>query len=193
MSDESTPFLVVPFNRLRSEPDKQLVQLEKQFIREKIIQRSNQEIVRDPDPEVFAEIRALGSDLNINAFACNFRMQDPHKPGVWLTNDDVEEANYLNKCIFDRLSVTNVHDNPLDIPVYITSTTFSHQDYGDCLKAYKERLGLETESEQRLSVLRNVVMSPFQATANFAAKIANTFVQTLEEELQVRNISLGHS
>ncbi|KAF4616928.1 hypothetical protein D9613_008569 [Agrocybe pediades] len=184
MSNESSRYLVVPFNRLRSEPDVNLMEMEKQFIREKIISRSNQEILQDPNPEVFAEIRALGSDLNINAFACNFRIENPLVPGSWIINDDVEEANYLNKCIFDRLSVTSVHDNPLDIPMFISSTTFSQENYGECLRLYKERLGLETDSEQDLFVLRNVVMSPFQATATFASKVADTFRKTLEEEME---------
>lgn len=185
MSDSSTPYIVVPLNRLRAEPNLLQMEQEKKFIRRKILARSNRDIVSDPDPEVFAELRSLGSDLNINAFACNFRIQDRNYPNNSYVNDDVEEANYLNKCIFDRLSVTNVQDNPRHIPMYITSTTFAPQDYGQCLDAFKQRLGLEIDSKQSLFVLRNVVMSPFQATANFVGELANIFRQTLVEEMSV--------
>uniref|UniRef100_A0A8H7XPX8 L-tyrosine decarboxylase C-terminal domain-containing protein n=1 Tax=Psilocybe cubensis TaxID=181762 RepID=A0A8H7XPX8_PSICU len=183
MSDSSTPYIVVPLNKLRAEPNALHTEQEKKFIRWKILARSNRDIASDPDPELFAELRALGSDLNINAFACNFRIQDHQYPFNSFVNDDVEEANYLNKCIFDRLSVTNVQDNPRKVPMYITSTTFAAQDYGQCLDVFKQRLGLEIDSKQSLFVLRNVVMSPFQATANFAGEIAELFRQTLIEEM----------
>ncbi|KAF8962310.1 PLP-dependent transferase [Flammula alnicola] len=186
MSDSSTPYLVVPLNKLRAEPDEIGVKEEKDFIRKKIIGRSNNEIVNDADPEVRAELRALGSDLNINALACNFRIRKAGNANtnIWEVNDDVEEANYLNKCIFDRLSLTNVDDNPMDKPLYISSTTFAQDDYGKCLTTFKERLGLETESRQSLFVLRNVVISPFQSAADFAGEIAEIFRRTLVEEMQ---------
>ncbi|KAF9477346.1 PLP-dependent transferase [Pholiota conissans] len=184
MSNSSTPYLVVPLNRLRAEPNEAATEVEKKFITENIIGKSNHDIVNHPDPEVIAEMRALGSDLNINAFACNFRMRSPTDPDVWVVNDDVEEANYLNRCIFDRLSVTHVEDDPLTRPMYITSTVFAPEDYGRCLTTFKRRLGLETDSNQSLFVLRNVVLSPFQAAPDFAGHIAEIFRRTLIEEME---------
>ncbi|KAF8198646.1 group II decarboxylase [Pholiota molesta] len=184
MSDSSTPYLVVPLNKLRNEPNEALVEQEKKFIAENIIGKSHRAIVDNPDPEVVSEMRWLGSGLNINAFACNFRMRNLIDPDVWEVNDDVEEANYLNRCIFERLSVTRVDDDPLTKPIYITSTTFAPDDYGKCLTTFKKRLGLETASNQSLFVLRNVVMSPFQLTADFAGHIADIFRRTLVEEME---------
>ena len=47
------------------------------------------------------------------------------------------------------------------------------------------RLGLETESEQDLFVLRNVVMSPFQSAGNFVKELADKFQEVLEEKTKV--------
>jgi hypothetical protein len=46
-------------------------------------------------------------------------------------------------------------------------------------------MGLETASLQDLFVLRNVVMSPFQAAGNFVLELANIFQEVLEEEVKV--------
>ncbi|PPR01984.1 hypothetical protein CVT24_011111 [Panaeolus cyanescens] len=183
LSDATTPYVVVPLNKLLSEPDAEEVEKEKTFIRQKILGRSNKDIIEDADPMALDELLALGSDLNINTFACNFRLPDTEGNESNL-NTDVEEANYLNKCIFDRLSVTGVDKRPQDIPIFITSTVFAHKDYGHCLDSFKKRLGLETDSSQDLFVLRNVVMSPFQAAADFTGKVTEIFRQTLEQEMK---------
>lgn len=184
LSDATTPYVVVPLNKLLSEPDQKEVEKEKLFIRQKILGRSNKEITEDADPNALDELLALGSDLNINTFACNFRLGGDNGQDFTL-NNDVEEANYLNKWIFDRLSVTGVGKRPHDIPIFITSTVFSHKEYGRCLASFKERLGLEIDSSQDLFVLRNVVMSPFQAAADLTGHVTEIFRQTLEQEMKV--------
>lgn len=114
----------------------------------------------------------------INAFACNFRIDGK-------TNEDVEEANYLNNRIFERLSLTTVKELPVDTPLFLSSTVFAYKDYGQCVKNFQRRLGLETESDQDLFVLRNVCMSPFQTAGNFCQSIADIFQTVLEDELKV--------
>lgn len=80
MSREEDSFVVVPLNELPSElakdstPEK--VEAEKQKIRDQILLKSNEEIVnedesRPKDDKALALLRALGSDLNINAFCTN--------------------------------------------------------------------------------------------------------------------------
>ncbi len=133
MSTEETPFVVVPFNMLPSELKEgstpEDVEEERQKIRDRILLKSNAEMM-DEDAERLEEdkamklLRALGSDLNINAFACNFRFSDGK------LNEDIEEANYLNKSIVERLSVDEPGDDPTVIPFYLTSTEFPQIDYG---------------------------------------------------------------
>lgn len=181
MSIESDPFIVVPFNGLSSEPDPAAVEKEKLFIRENILGKSNEAIAANED--ALKVLCALGSDLNINAFACNFRIN-----GV--PNTDVEEANFLNNSIFKRLSITTPFVKPELIPMFLSSTTFKMEEYGECATHFKERMGLETESNQDLFVLRNVVMSPFQTAGDFVQSLANIFQTVLEEEMHVSNSSL---
>jgi hypothetical protein len=129
MSDEHTDFMVVPFNPMRHEGSPKRLQEEKEFIRSRIIGKSNQQIVQDQ--EAMDEMTALGSDLNINAFACNFKIH-----GV--PNTDPEEANYLNNRIFDRLSLTKIAEEPMDVPLFLSSTQFAQKDYGSCVKNYMQ-------------------------------------------------------
>jgi hypothetical protein len=109
MSDSTTPYTVTPFNPLRFEPHLgvehvpgvaeshpsqtaaqvrerleqswRLVDEEKAFIKARILGRSNEDLVLDSDPAVMAELKALGSDLNINAFVCNFKVKVPKVSG----------------------------------------------------------------------------------------------------------------
>jgi len=66
----------------------------------------------------------------------------------------------------------------------LSATTFKVADYGVCVKHFTERLQLETESNQDLFVLRNVVMSPFQTAGDFVNKLAGIFQGVLEEEMK---------
>ncbi|KAL0958857.1 hypothetical protein HGRIS_014175 [Hohenbuehelia grisea] len=178
MSTDDTDFRVVPFNLLPSEmkedATKESIDKEKQFIRDHILGVSNIDLVKDTD--AMKLLNELGSDLNINAFACNFRYPDGR------VNTDIGEANYLNQRIFERLSVTSSGEDPLSVPFYLTSTVFAQKDYDVCATRFKQRLQLE--GDQDLFVLRNVVMSPFATEGNFVAKLAKTFQQVLEEEVK---------
>ena len=179
MSDDSTPFIVVPMNRLPTEvrdpSNKKAINDQKQFIRERIIGVSNADLVNDL--EAMDLLNKLGSDLNINAFACNFRYSDG------TVNKDIEEANALNRRIFERLSVRSPEQDPLSIPFYLTSTTFGTEDYKECAANLKERLGLE--GPQDLFVLRNVVMCPFSTSHGFLRELTDYFQSVLEDEVEV--------
>ena len=76
MSGDKSELVVVPFNMLPAEkepnPDPESIEKQKEFIRERIIDKSNEELVGDP--EAMELMGLLGSDLMINAFACNFRV-----------------------------------------------------------------------------------------------------------------------
>ncbi|KAL8997652.1 MAG: hypothetical protein Q9169_003132 [Polycauliona sp. 2 TL-2023] len=195
MSTDTSSFICVPLNLLPAErkaiedpntsPESyaQALNQEKQKIRERILNKSNQDII-DEDADRAAEdkamvlLRALGSDLNINAFALNFR----HSDGT--VNDDVEEANYLNRRVVEVLSVDSPEDDPTKIPFFLTSTEFEYELYGKCAKHFKKRLGL-AQDEVSLFVLRNVLMTPFPTEGNFIDKMVTIFQEVIEKEVQV--------
>ena len=163
MSTKEDTFTVVPLNRLPSElkegSTEDDVEEEKQKIRDLVLLKTNEEIVksdaeRPEDDKVMAILRDLGSDLNINAFAINWRYADG------ALNQEVEEANYFTKRCIERMSVDSPEDDPTTIPFFLTSTTFVQHQYGECAQTFKRRLGLYADNVD-LMVLRNVVMSPW--------------------------------
>ncbi|KAH9482182.1 L-tyrosine decarboxylase [Psilocybe cubensis] len=182
MSTDSTSFTVTPFNPIPADVDPNAdpakVEEQKQFIRDRILFKSNEEIYNDS--EAMELLHQLGSDLNINVFACNFRDRDGN------LNIDVEEANWLNNRIFQRFSVTSAEENPLDTPFFLSSTTLKQSEYGVCAAEVKRRMGLV--GDQDVIVLRNVVMSPFTATNDFVGTLANTFQKIVEEEVEYARI-----
>lgn len=187
MTDKDSSFICKPLNELPSELDPAStdakVEAEKDRIRNEIVNKTNLEIIqedasRPSDQKATKLMRALGSDLNINAFALNFY----HRDGT--PNDDVEEANYLMKRVIEALSVDSPTDDPTKIPLYLTSTEFSDELYGNCKKHYMKRLGLK-DSTQDLMVLRNVVMSPFPTDGNFISRLADIFRTTVERETEI--------
>jgi hypothetical protein len=167
-------------------PTEDKIEAEKRRIRREIVEKTNARIVADdqkrPDHlKAMKLMRELGSDLNINAFALNFR----HDDGT--LNDDIEEANYLMQRVVERLSVDSPTDDPTKIPLYLTSTEFSNEDYGHCKDHFQKRLGLPPDSPQNLMVLRNVVMSPFPTDGNFTNELARILKEVIIEETQVRS------
>ncbi|MAD84366.1 MAG: hypothetical protein CL912_15485 [Deltaproteobacteria bacterium] len=183
-------FRVVPLNMLPSElkpgSTTAKVEEEKQRIRDTIVSKSNAQIlasdVGKPEEEkALTLLRALGSDLNINAFSLNFRLT-PGKDGAW--NTDVEEANYLMRRVVERLSVDSPEDEPSAIPFVLTSTEFSKELYDECATNFKRRLGLRKD-DLDLMVLRNVVMNPFPTERNFLGNLAQIFRGVVEEEVKV--------
>ncbi|KAI1498074.1 pyridoxal-dependent decarboxylase domain-containing protein [Biscogniauxia marginata] len=187
LTDSSSPFICVPFNMLPSErasdTSNEKVEAEKTRIRQEIVQKTNAMIIeedqnRPENQKVLKLLRALGSDLNINAFSLNFRYEDG------TLNDDVEEANYLMQRVVEIFSVDSPTDDPTKIPFYLTSTEFSDDLYGTCKSKFMERLGLE-KSTQDLMVLRNVVMSPFPTDGNFTNKLAEIFYDTVKAETEI--------
>ncbi|KAJ1311923.1 hypothetical protein OPQ81_010383 [Rhizoctonia solani] len=177
MDMDDPNLVVVPLNSIPAEregksPDE--VQKQRKYIRDRIVNRPNLELVQDE--EAMKLVRELGSDLSINAFACNFRLPNGE------INQDVVEANYLNTRIYDRLSATKIEDNIYNKPLFIMSTSMEQKVYGECCDHLKKRLGLV--GQQDLDILVNCVMSPFPTVSNFTKSIADSFKQIAHEEIK---------
>jgi hypothetical protein len=178
MSLDHPTLLVVPFRMLPSEtePDTSPKRVDEQrrFIRDVLLERTREELANDL--EACDLMRQMGSDLVVNAFACNFRVD-----GV--ANQDVSEANHLNARIYDRLSLKSMTEKLEDRKIIIMSSVFSQKEYGACLTKFKERLGLSGSED--LFVLVNVSMSPFVAPTNFERVLAAALREVAEEEAKV--------
>jgi hypothetical protein len=174
MSTDETEFIVVPMNALPSNTGHGDL---KKFIREKILDVKNEDLVKDQD--AMKVVIEMGSDLAINAFAVNFRKTSG---SLVVANQDVVEANNLAKRIFERLSISKVTDDVPSIPLILTSTQLTQASYKTCLTDFKTRLGLV--GDQDLYTLVNVVMSPFPTEGNFTREIADSLQEVIEEEVK---------
>ncbi|CAE6425005.1 unnamed protein product [Rhizoctonia solani] len=177
MDMDDPHLIVVPLNPTPAEragKSEAEIQEERKYIRNHIVNRPNLDLVRDE--KAMKLVRELGSDLSINAFACNFRLANGE------INQDVVESNYLNTRIYERLSVTKIEDNIFDKPLFIMSTSMEQKAYGECSNHLKKRLGLI--GEQDLDILVNCVMSPFPTVANFTKSVADDFKKIAHEEIQ---------
>ncbi|KAK1241162.1 hypothetical protein MKX08_001136 [Trichoderma sp. CBMAI-0020] len=151
----------------------------KDRIRKEILDKTNRELLANPDAKEL--IQSLVGDLMINAFACNFKVGGA-------INTDTSEASRLNEMIFQRCSITDANDTTKkNIPLILTSSVFGEEDYGDCLKNYKKRLGLihnDEASRGDITFLVNVTMSPWPTDPNFLQPMVDEFKKVAKEEIE---------
>ena len=179
-------YICIPFNRLPLEKQgydslSPKVNERRKIIREKILGKSNEELCKNEkiseNEGTMDYIRELGSDLNINTFSLNWCNEDGE------LNSDLEEANYFMKRIVDRLSITSSSSSPRSIPLFLTSTSFTPELYGECAQHFMKRLKV-TPAPQDLFVIRNVVMSPFPTDGTFINHLMESFETVIEEEVK---------
>ena len=124
-------------------------------------------------------VTIMGSDLAINTFAVNFRVNGE-------INQDVIEANDLNTRIYNRCSIVDMATDINTRPIILTSTQLSQKSYQKCLTHFKERLGLV--GDQDLYVLINVVISPFPMISNVTNTVIKALRKIIEEEVKVSQL-----
>lgn len=111
------------------------------------------------DDDDFRALREIGPDLNILAYAFNFKLKD----GTW--NTDASDANKYNTAIYNRLSVRPGQDIA-GHPLIVSTTDLLREDYGDALMdSFASRLGLAGHPS-KITVLRSVVMDPWVAVSS---------------------------
>ncbi|PLB48502.1 PLP-dependent transferase [Aspergillus steynii IBT 23096] len=177
---------VRPFNMLPTEKDgscSEDIEEQKRFIRKHILKRSNQQVMKNPRAREL--LQKLGADVTIHTFACNFEVDGK-------VNEDINEANYLNSRIYQKLSLSSIPDNQdtSKIPLFLTSTQMSQASYGRSLDQFKRRLGLKGSGD--LYVLINVTMSPWPSAYNFVEHLAEKFRDQAEKDMEAavrRNVA----
>jgi len=156
MANPDDPFIVVPFQRLPSERNgepPEMVQKQLEFVRERIVPATNQQLTADP--EAMTLLRELGSDQIIIAYAFNFKTH-----GV--LNTSVARANRLNDEIFRSLSAAPGKGQIMNTPLFVTASEFDQAAYGDrLLNHFKLRLGINDRSGSALTFLISTTMDPW--------------------------------
>ncbi|KAK6531098.1 hypothetical protein TWF281_007923 [Arthrobotrys megalospora] len=181
LSTDEDDFIVTPFNRLPAEIEgksPEEIEEQKELIREHIVKLDNEALANDPIGREL--IKELGSDLMINALACNFKYTDGDKK---IPNTSIVEANIMNTRIFNRVSVARYGEDIGKRELFLTSSQFAQKDYGECLDTYKKRIGLEGPDD--LYSLVNVTMSPWPTDGNFLRKVVVAgFKKIVQEEAE---------
>jgi hypothetical protein len=189
MSLESSTLTVTPFKMLPIERKRNLegrtatpedIKKEQEEIHSRIVKRKDDELEHDEaaiDLVGFFlinssaslisihQIKQLGSDTMVNAFACNFKIGGE-------LNKDVVEANFLNTRIYQRLSVQTVSDDLKDRPIIILRTELKQADYLRALDNFKSRIGLL--GPENLVVLSNVSMCVHFASLHIVRRLMRT-------------------
>ncbi|PHH66022.1 hypothetical protein CDD81_547 [Ophiocordyceps australis] len=177
MTTKDSDLIVVPLNMLPTERKgccEEDVEKQKEEIRT-IIKTDNGDLTQ----EQRRLLGKLGSDLMINPFACNFKIDGR-------VNTYLSEANYLNSRIFKRLSVTSTKDDVEHTPFFLTDTKLDERTYGKCLENFKRRLHLIQPygpASGNLQCLINVTMSPWPTTNEFMKGLVDDFETVAKEEV----------
>jgi glutamate/tyrosine decarboxylase-like PLP-dependent enzyme len=171
MARPEDPFIVVPVPRLPAEANNSDVEQQTQFIREKIVGKTNEEIINDS--EAMKLLAEIGPDENILAYAFNFKTESGK------LNTDLAQTNRLNKALYERLSI-NPGDDIYGYDLIVSTTDLNAAQYGKTfIQDYKNRLGVGKSPEVSITVLRSVVMDPWVTETT-----KGSFLDILEAEFR---------
>lgn len=109
-----------------------------------------------PPADIDAHLRAIGPDLNILAYAFNFKYPSGK------INRDLHLANSFNEAIYRELSLKpfeEIHGKDM----IVSTTNIDRKTYGDLFfDSYTARLGTtDIRDANHITVLRSVVMDPW--------------------------------
>ena len=171
MARPEDPFVVIPLPRLPAEAAGGDAEREIEFIRASIDRRPIDELVADD--EAMRLLAELGPDLNILAYAFNF------KKFSGAINADLALANRLNKAIYEKLSI-RFGDDIYGYDLLVSTSELAVDQYGDdFIEDYKRRLGVAGSPGGRVTVLRSVAMDPWPLSTS-----RGSFLDVIEAELR---------
>lgn len=172
MATDDDAFVCVPVPRLPSERDgTPRAADEIRRIRKQILNKTNEDIARDPSALQF--LGELGPDQNILAYAFNFRLHD------CTLNKDLEKANLFNSHLYTHLSIRPGQDI-YNRTLIVSTTDFAEESYGKAfIDDFKQRLGVGGSSGTKITVLRSVVMDPWVTETE-----QGSFLDVLEAEFR---------
>ena len=185
MARPEDPFIIVPLMRLPAEVTQQDVEAQLRLIRTHIDRRPIDEILADR--EVCTLLAELGPDLNILAYAFNFKTMRE------TVNSNLALANRLNQTLYQRFSI-KPRDDIYGYNLIVSTTDLDAAHYGtDFIADYKRRLGVENSPGESITVLRSVVMDPWSMATTgsvFLDLIEAEFRAALQEWARDRNSHL---
>ncbi|MCC5907003.1 MAG: hypothetical protein JJU13_12385 [Balneolaceae bacterium] len=182
MADETDPFVIVPFQRLPAEKNGESsdkVKEQYEFIKNEIVPKTNEEIMANPDAVKL--LPELGSDQIIITYAFNFKNPDG------TLNTDTEKMNELNMNIFKDLSLSPNHDDVSEIPMMVTQSQFTIDNYGKpFVDTFKSRLGVADDNDSPVTILISTTMDPWvsdTSEGNFIPQLTQALKNTVNKNI----------
>lgn len=144
------------------------------FIRENIINKSNEEIAANPDALYF--LQEVGADVLINSFIVNFKTDG-------ILNHDLEKMNLLNNMLFDKFSITSVEQTVKEAPEYmLTLSKLNSSDYKAAFERICKEWDIQTGKDSySLNFLINTILQPWPNDKAFVNDIMQIFKSGIEE------------
>ncbi|XP_022786520.1 uncharacterized protein LOC111326721 [Stylophora pistillata] len=127
---------------------------QKEFIRERILGKSNEELVKDQ--EAMEYLLEVGPDTMIPCFSVNLK-----------GNKNVEKCNEINLALFQDLCHTSSEQTAHRIPLVVTASSLVPHKHSAAVPNFKKRLGLEHNNDTPVKYIITTCMDPWATSTEF--------------------------
>jgi len=180
------PFFIVPLvpiPAIQKGLEATAVQKQYEFIRDRIVNTTNEELLADAD--AFAFFKELGGDQTIVTYMYNYYDADK------VANTDMGKANILNNAIYRAFSFRDKAGNstnpiePEHVPeIVVTSSSFTRDNYGNVLMdELRQRLKVTNGADDKINFIISTIMNPWLSNT-----VEGSFIPKLMEII-IRNVS----
>jgi glutamate/tyrosine decarboxylase-like PLP-dependent enzyme len=177
---QNLPFFVVPLIPIpaiqQNLPPAQ-VQQQYQFIRDRIVNVTNQQLINDP--QAFALFKELGGDQTIVTYMYNY-----YSSGT-TPNSKMQKVNDLNDAIYRKFSFKPYETDTEDTPIVVTSSSFTRSNNGSVLvDSLRGRLGVAAGdgTNDPINFIISTVMNPWLSNTvngSFIPSLINIIIQNV--------------
>ncbi|MBI1779943.1 MAG: decarboxylase [Sphingobacteriales bacterium] len=154
------------------------VQQQYEFIRDRIVNVSNQQLLNDP--QAFALFKELGGDQTIITYMFNYFTSGT------TPNSKMKKVNDLNNAIYTKFSFKPYEVGTENTPIVVTSSQFTRSNNGDLLlNSLRQRLGVATGDgiNDPINFIISTIMNPWLSNT-----VKGSFIPTLMN-IMVQNIT----
>ncbi|MBS1496293.1 MAG: decarboxylase [Bacteroidetes bacterium] len=155
---QNLPFFVVPLIPIpaiqQGLPPAQ-VQQQYEFIRDRIVNVSNQQLINDP--QAFALFKELGGDQTIITYMYNYYINGS-------PNSSMQKTNDLNNAVYTKFSFKPYEVGTENTPIVVTSSQFTRENNGDTLlNSLRNRLGIAKADgvDDPINFIISTIMNPW--------------------------------
>jgi vitellogenic carboxypeptidase-like protein len=152
------------------------------YIKINLIGKTNEELAA---PESLAVLQQIGSDVLINSFTVNFKVN-----GIW--NQDLALMNQFNTKLAELFSITTPEQAEADKADFIlTSSTLTADEYRVPLARIYKNLGIKPSGDGSVNFLINTILQPWPTTHEFIQTIMSAFKAGIKQCLPQVETSLA--